>query len=115
MKTASSVVNVLLDSEDELSPEEVQGFIDQAVNTPPYVAKYLAFKAGTGPYGSGGWSRNAKHRPQPTVVTKLANSIKYSAGSRFWNIDGINKRKVNIWKSNGEPIEISYPDIKFDS
>lgn len=63
----------------------------------------------TGPYGSGGWSRNARHRPQPVIVIKNVDGKEITFNGKSAVIDGIRKLKCTIIRvSTGEVIRDDY-------
>lgn len=77
------------------------------------IIKYLEFQRGNRPYSAGGWSKNAKHKPLPVLVTRNVKSsdIKYSGKSVF--IEGNRKLKVNIFTNKGKVLRQDYSDIGF--
>lgn len=77
------------------------------------IIKYLEFPRGNRPYGGGGWSRNAKYKPLPELVTLNVNpgAIKYKGKSVF--VNGQRKLKLNIFTNKGKVLRADYPDIGF--
>lgn len=72
-----------------------------------FTAYYYEYPTGQGTYGSGGWSRNAKHRPYPVLITANPRSIEIKGKSVY--LDGKRKRKVTIVRNtNGEVIREDY-------
>lgn len=102
---AENLCTLLLDND-----QEIDDFVSGAL---AYTVKYLVFQTGTGPYGSGGWSRNARHRPQPQIVTKKTANVKFSGKSVF--VDGVRRLKANVWDCNGKPVRIDYPDLEYET
>ena len=100
---ADSIVKALLDSDEDLDVKDYLAY---------YRVKYLVFAAGSGPYGSGGWSRNARHRPQPTVVSKDTKNVVFQGKSVI--VDGVRRLKCNVWTITKQPVRIDYPDLKYD-
>jgi len=77
------------------------------------IIKYLSFPVGNRPYGGGGWSRHAKYKPLPELVTLNVKpgQIKYKGKSVF--INGQRKLKVNIFTNKGKILRQDYTDIGF--
>jgi len=101
---ATEICSLLLEYD-----QEMEDFISGALS---YKVKYLVFQTGTGPYGSGGWSRYAKHRPQPTIVFKQTPNVKFVGKSVF--VDGVRRLKANVWDWSGKPVRIDYPDLRLE-
>lgn len=101
---ARQICAILLEDEPEIGD-----FVSKAL---AYTVKYPVFQAGSGPYGSGGWSRNARHRPQPQIVTKKTIDVKFLGKSIF--VDGVRRLKANVWDAAGKPVRIDYPGIKLE-
>lgn len=80
---------------------------------PAYTAKYLVFQVGNRPYGGGGWSRSARHRPLPKVITRKTDNVVFQGKSVI--IDGVRRLKANVWDFTGQPLRLDYPDLKFDA
>jgi hypothetical protein len=99
---ARSVAAALLEMDDV----DVQPYLDELKST----VKYLVFPAGNRPYGGGGWSRKARHRPLPEVVTVRTDDISYTGKSVI--ICGVRRLKCNIWDAFGTPVRIDYPELK---
>ena len=73
-----------------------------------YTAKWLEFpKTGR----SGGWSRYAKHKPQPVLVTVNTTNVSMEGKSVY--VDGVRKLKLNLYYSDGTPIREDYYNISF--
>ncbi len=71
------------------------------------VVYWYDYPAGRGAYGSGGWSRHARHRPQPVLVTRRPQAIEYSGKSVI--VDGLRKLKATIVReSTGEILRQDY-------
>lgn len=71
------------------------------------VVYWYDYPAGQGAYGSGGWSRHAKHRPHPVLVTKRPQAVEFSGKSVI--VDGIRKLKCTIVReSTGEVLRQDY-------
>jgi hypothetical protein len=75
------------------------------------IIKDLEFPRGNRPYGGGGWSRNARHRPLPEIRTlRVPNkSIEYAGKSVY--VQGIRKLKLNIFTNKGQTRRMDYPGI----
>lgn len=61
-----------------------------------------------GKFGSGGYSRNAKHKPLPRVVEGVCEIAEN--GDMALTVDGVRKRKFNMLCANGNTCA-DYPDI----
>jgi putative NIF3 family GTP cyclohydrolase 1 type 2 len=87
--------------------------INEGLNIPKkmYIVKWLEFPTGQGPYGGGGWSSRAKHRPKPIVKSVQTSNVIFDKKSIY--VNGIRKLKVNVYQLNGTPIREDYPNIKF--
>lgn len=55
---------------------------------------WYEYPARTGPYGSGGWSRHAKHRPKPVLVCRQPQRLELHGKSVL--VDGVRKLKCVI-------------------
>jgi len=78
-----------------------------------YVAKWYEFPTGNRSYGGGGWSRKAKYKPKPELVSVITDDIKIIGKSVY--VNGIRKIKLNLYTITGDPIREDYYDINFDS
>ena len=75
-----------------------------------YTAKWLEFpKTGR----SGGWSRYAKHKPQPVLVTVNTTNVSMEGKSVY--VDGVRKLKLNLYYSDGTPIREDYYNISYNN
>ena len=104
--TAIDIIRHLLESDID---QPTQADVNRLAGT--YRVKYLVFQSGQGPYGSGGWSRNARHRPQPTVVTKDTDSVFFQGKSVI--VDGVRRLKCNVWDALKKPVRIDYPELEY--
>ena len=78
-----------------------------------YVVKWLEYPTGNRPYGGGGWSSRAKYRPKPELITIITSNVKFSGKSIY--VNGIRKRKLNIYLKDGTPIREDYYNISFNT
>jgi len=78
-----------------------------------YVAKWLEFPVGNRAYGGGGWSRRAKYKPKPELVTIKTTNVQFSGKSVI--VNGIRKLKLNLYYSDGTPIREDYYNISFNT
>ena len=101
----NEIIAALLEDEDD--------DVDVKQLTSGYRVKYLVFATGTGPYGGGGWSRNARHRPQPEIVTKDTNDVQFVGKSVI--VNGVRRLKCNVWNAGGKPIRTDYPDLRYEA
>lgn len=78
------------------------------------IIKYLEFPVGNRPYGGGGWSKMAKYRPLPQLVTLNVNKnqLTFSGKSVIIN-NTLRKLKLNIFTNRGKIIRADYPEIGF--
>lgn len=95
-----------------LETEDYDSLVKE-LSAPFYVVKYLVFSTGNRPYGGGGWSRRAKYRPAPEVVSLKTDDVVFNGKSVF--VRGVRRLRLNVWQADGTPIRIDYPDLKFES
>ena len=107
---ADKIVRFLIEQEDE---DDFDDFDIKDLLDDRYIVKYLVFKAGSGPYGSGGWSRHARHRPLPQLVSLRTTDVVFTGKSVF--VNGVRRLKANVWQPDGKPVRIDYPEIKFET
>jgi hypothetical protein len=82
------------------------------MNTLPkgrYRVYWYDYPTGQGAYGSGGWSRHAKHRPQPVMVIKDVDATEILFTGKSVVIAGVRKLKCTIVsKRSGEVLRADY-------
>lgn len=82
----------------------------QADNSRICLCQWYDYPERSGSYGSGGWSRHAKHRPQPKLVERVA---KVTFNGKSVQIGGVRKLKVNLFDLiECKVIRSDYPKIK---
>lgn len=64
-----------------------------------FVVQWLDFPTGNRPYGGGGWSRKARHRPQPEAYQAVVREIEMSGKS--FVVRGRRRLKLNIFDVDG--------------
>ena len=78
-----------------------------------YIVKWLEFPTGNRSYGGGGWSKRAKYKPKPELITIKTSHIKFQGKSVI--VNGNRKLKLNIYELDGTPIREDYYNIRFDT
>jgi len=89
----------------------------------PVYVEIVDYPAGAGKYGSGGWGRSAKHRPQPQCIGFVCDevqisgqTVRFSAGIQHPTavnlLSSQNRRKVNLFDLRKKTwIRTDYPDV----
>ncbi len=106
----------LTDCEDENKTEQInKNNMNEGLMLPKkkYIVKWYEYPTGQGAYGSGGWSKRAKHRPKPVLKTIVTSNVIFNGKSVY--VDGIRKLKLNVYNEDGTPIREDYYDIKFEN
>lgn len=71
--------------------------------------QWLEFPTGNRPYGGGGWSRNARHRPLPEIRQGTGEAVQ---SGKSWVVNGVRKLKLNLWNlDTGECVKNDYSDL----
>lgn len=75
-----------------------------------YAVSYLAWPlAGA---QKGGWSKRAKHRPQPVPVYALAKQVEFKGKSVY--VDGVRRLRLNLKEyPSGRVLRMDYPNLPF--
>ncbi len=74
-----------------------------------YRAVWLSFpKASEG--GRGGWSRRAKHRPQPERVEVRTRDVCFRGKSVI--VNGIRRLKLNLFHADGRLVRLDYVELE---
>jgi hypothetical protein len=79
------------------------------------IIKWFEYPTNQGSNGSGGWSKNAKHRPQPVVMTKIINGPDFSIKGKSVYFNGIRKLKCNVWGEDGGVIRKDYAELNYET
>ena len=97
----------------EADPDEIVNPKSQLLDVKKYRVKYLVFPTGNRPYGGGGWSRQARHRPAPEVVERVTSDVIFKGASVY--IDGVRRLKCNVKDLlTGEILRNNYPDLPME-
>ncbi len=107
----AEIIGRLIEADNPLNDEDFD--IKDVEHEFRYLVKYLVFPTGNRPYGGGGWSRMARHRPAPEVRSMQTNDVIFKGKSVF--VNGVRRLKVNVWNPDGSPVRIDYPDLSFSS
>jgi len=112
----NSLVKLLTtESETAGAGKEEASYVDDVIDYKPlYKVKYLVFPVGNRPYGGGGWSRRAKYRPLPEVVSVVTPEVTFSGKKVI--VNGVTRLKCNVWfyGKPEKPLRIDYPDIPYE-
>lgn len=103
----------MTESEIPLDDQDFDDDVKDVIREPRYIVKYLVFPIGNRAYGGGGWSRRARSRPAPEVISLRTDDVIFNGKSAI--INGIRRLKANIWSVDGSPIKIDYHDLDLKS